>query len=258
MVWTPHLCRVPREGGGIRYSLGHELVDAFLEFVGGRSRPNTVRAYAHDLKVFFSVVAKDPVEVTPADVMAFVSSQHGPRPGAEKVRESRRRARVRGLGGGGLPCGWRVGLGRYPPAVLPAQGDEPSRAIHDRTRGEPAAVIGVHEPALRGEHAAVRGQRPAQVYRYLRADRPQAWRALKQERAAEHVVDKHAKHAGWRPAGGRVQPRADRHGTGDGTVGHGKRAELEGSLGAAVQEGPDLPVAGALRRRASFHPARHD
>ena len=85
MVWTPHLCRVPREGGGIRYSLGHELVDAFLEFAWGRSRPNTVRAYAHDLKVFFSVVAKDPVEVTPADVMAFVSAQHRPRPGAENV-----------------------------------------------------------------------------------------------------------------------------------------------------------------------------
>ena len=85
MVWSPHLCRVPREGGGIRYSLGHELVDAFLEFAAGRSRPNTVRAYAHDLKVFFSVIGKDPVEVTPADVMAFVSAQHRPRPGAENV-----------------------------------------------------------------------------------------------------------------------------------------------------------------------------
>jgi integrase/recombinase XerD len=85
VVWTPHLCRVPRENGAIRHSLGHELVDAFLEFAGGRSRPNTVRAYAHDLKVFFSVVAKDPVEVTPADVVAFVSSQHGPRPDAENV-----------------------------------------------------------------------------------------------------------------------------------------------------------------------------
>ena len=47
--------------------------------------PNTVRAYAHDLKVFFEVVGKEPAEVTPADVMAFVTAQRRPRPGAEKV-----------------------------------------------------------------------------------------------------------------------------------------------------------------------------
>ena len=84
MVWTPTVPR-PREGGGIRYSLGHELVDAFLDSRGADPAPNTVRAYAHDLKVFFSVIGKDPVEVTPADVMAFVSAQHRPRPGAENV-----------------------------------------------------------------------------------------------------------------------------------------------------------------------------
>ena len=85
MVWSPQLLRVAREGGGHRYQLGHELVDAFLEFASGRARPNTVRAYAHDLKAFFTVVAKDPVEVTPADVMAFVTQQQQPRPGAENV-----------------------------------------------------------------------------------------------------------------------------------------------------------------------------
>ena len=89
MVWTPHLRRFPREDGSISYSLGHELIDAFLEFCGGRSRPNTVRAYAHDLKVFFSVVAKDPVEVTPADVMDFVRAQQRPLSGAENVVQLR-------------------------------------------------------------------------------------------------------------------------------------------------------------------------
>jgi integrase len=60
-------------------------VDEFLEFAASRARPNTVRAYAHDLKTFFSVVGKDPLEVRAWDVMAFVTAQRRPRPGAEKV-----------------------------------------------------------------------------------------------------------------------------------------------------------------------------
>jgi site-specific recombinase XerD len=61
------------------------LVDEFLEFAASRARPNTVRAYAHDLKTFFTVVGKDPLEVRAADVMAFVIAQRRPRPGSEKV-----------------------------------------------------------------------------------------------------------------------------------------------------------------------------
>jgi site-specific recombinase XerD len=60
-------------------------VDEFLEFAASRARPNTVRAYAHDLKTFFGVVGKDPLEVRPVDVMAFVTAQRRPRPGVEKV-----------------------------------------------------------------------------------------------------------------------------------------------------------------------------
>jgi len=37
---------------------GVPLADVYLEFLGGRCRPNTVRAAAYDLKVFFSVVGK--------------------------------------------------------------------------------------------------------------------------------------------------------------------------------------------------------
>jgi site-specific recombinase XerD len=60
-------------------------VDEFLEFAAGRARPNTVRAYAHDLKTFFSIISKDPVEVRAADVLGFLNVQRRPRPGAENV-----------------------------------------------------------------------------------------------------------------------------------------------------------------------------
>ena len=36
------------------------VLDAYLEFVAARCRPNTVLATAFDLKVFFAVVAKGP------------------------------------------------------------------------------------------------------------------------------------------------------------------------------------------------------
>ena len=86
MVWSPQVRRVALEGGaGERFVVGHWLVDGFLEFAASRARPNTVRAYAHHLKAFFAVVAKDPIEVRPADVLLFISSQRRPRPGAEKV-----------------------------------------------------------------------------------------------------------------------------------------------------------------------------
>ncbi len=85
MVWSPSFESHVRPDGELEYRIGHELVDQFLEFVVGRARPNTVRAYAHDLSTFFSVVAKEPTEVTTKDVMAFVIAQRRPRPGAENV-----------------------------------------------------------------------------------------------------------------------------------------------------------------------------
>jgi hypothetical protein len=36
--------------------VGHELIDDFLDFLSGRSRPNSVLAAGYDLKVFFAVV----------------------------------------------------------------------------------------------------------------------------------------------------------------------------------------------------------
>jgi site-specific recombinase XerD len=94
VVWSPSFESHVRPDGEVEYRIGHELVDQFLEFVVGRARPNTVRCYAHDLSVFFTVVAKEPIEVKPKDVMAFVTAQRRPRPGAENV--------VRIDGGSGL------------------------------------------------------------------------------------------------------------------------------------------------------------
>src|SRR5262245_14040567 len=86
MVWLPEVRRVAAGGdGGDVYVVGHRLVDDFLVFAGGRARPNTVRAYAHDLKTFFTVVAKDPVEVRAQDVFGFITAQQRPRVGAENV-----------------------------------------------------------------------------------------------------------------------------------------------------------------------------
>jgi integrase/recombinase XerD len=86
VVWSPQVRRIAREGGGADvYVVGHTLVDEFLNFAAGRARPNTVRAYAHDLKAFFTVVTKEPVEVRAVDVFGFVTAQRRARVGAENV-----------------------------------------------------------------------------------------------------------------------------------------------------------------------------
>ena len=85
MVWSPSFQSRVLADGRYEYRVGHELVDEFLEFASGRARPATVRAYAHDLSVFFGVVGKEPAEVTPKDVLRFVTAQRRPRKGAENV-----------------------------------------------------------------------------------------------------------------------------------------------------------------------------
>jgi integrase/recombinase XerD len=73
------LVRFSSPSGADRYSLGHPLLDRYLEFVAGRARPNTLRAVAFDLKTFFSVIDKDPVDVVAADVFDFLAHQRGDR-----------------------------------------------------------------------------------------------------------------------------------------------------------------------------------
>jgi integrase/recombinase XerD len=75
MSWSPCLFRSVSSGGRVQVRLGHELVDGYLEFLAARCRPNTVLAAGFDLKVFFTLIAKDPVEVTTADVLAFITEQ---------------------------------------------------------------------------------------------------------------------------------------------------------------------------------------
>jgi integrase/recombinase XerD len=85
VVWVPQVRRVGGGDVGEVFVVGHPLVDEFLLFAGGRARPNTVRAYAHDLKTFFSIVGKDPVEVRAKDVLGFITAQQHARVGAENV-----------------------------------------------------------------------------------------------------------------------------------------------------------------------------
>lgn len=85
-MWVPGLVRCEDRLDGPVVRLGHELVDDYLEFVAARARPNTVLAYAYDLKVFFEIVGKDPVEVTTVDVLGFITAQRAPRGGKNVVR----------------------------------------------------------------------------------------------------------------------------------------------------------------------------
>jgi site-specific recombinase XerD len=65
--------------------LGEPQLDAYLEFVAARCRPNTVLAVAFDLKVFFAVVGKPPGAVSSADVLGFVTAQRAGRGTATAV-----------------------------------------------------------------------------------------------------------------------------------------------------------------------------
>ncbi len=99
MQWSPVFeCSVGSDGEKT-YRVGHELVDEFLVFASARCRPSTVRAYAHDLKVFFGFVDKEPAEVTPKDVFVLHHrASSGPGPG---------RATSCGSATVGPVCRWR-------------------------------------------------------------------------------------------------------------------------------------------------------
>jgi site-specific recombinase XerD len=79
MTWMPCLIRGADRGSRPVLRLGHRQLDRYLDFVSARARPNTVLATGYDLKVFFSVIAKDPAEVTTADVLEFITVQRGDR-----------------------------------------------------------------------------------------------------------------------------------------------------------------------------------
>jgi len=120
MSTFPCLARFVSGSGQVRYRLGDGLVDRYLEFVAGRSRPNTLRAVAFDLKTFFTVVGKDPVEVTAADVFEFLAHQRGDR---SVVRLADRES---GLSARTIARRLSSVSGLY--AYLTARGDTPVRA----------------------------------------------------------------------------------------------------------------------------------
>jgi integrase/recombinase XerD len=63
-----------------------ELLDRYVEFVAGRCRPNTVIATRSDLRVFFAVIDKHPVDVTAQDVFEFIAAQRRGGGGGRVVR----------------------------------------------------------------------------------------------------------------------------------------------------------------------------
>jgi len=67
-------------------TLGHPVIDEYLAFAGARLRLNSWLAVAFDLKVFFSVIRKEPQAVTTADVFTFIKAQRAPRFGPRVVR----------------------------------------------------------------------------------------------------------------------------------------------------------------------------
>src|SRR4051812_10244366 len=86
MMFVPRLTRVVEAGELVAITLGHRLLDDYLEFVAGRGARNTWLATAYDLKVFFDVIGKEPADVTAADVFAFLAEQRAPRRGEKVVR----------------------------------------------------------------------------------------------------------------------------------------------------------------------------
>jgi site-specific recombinase XerD len=168
---------VVRAGGDRSWRVGHDQIDEFLEFAHGRARPATVRAYAHDLTVFFSIVEKDPVEVTSRDVLSFVNAQQRPCPGAENI------VRISD-GGAGLSAstirrrlaavsslfGYLVACGEV--AANPVPRGLPTRKSRHRDRGM--------VPLVRGVRRLPRILEPTEVEALMAALRTERDRAIVQ------------------------------------------------------------------------------
>jgi integrase/recombinase XerD len=177
MTWSPRLTR-QWEGTALRgLQLGDPLVDAYLAFVGARARPNTWVATAYDLLVFFSVVQKEPAQVTTADVFAFLQAQRAPRRDPKLVRLEdgeaglavrtikRRLASVAGL------FAYLVAQGDVGVGVNPVP-----RGLATRRAGARPGVRGV--PLLRAPRTLPRVVSPAVANAFLAALRTQRDRAM--------------------------------------------------------------------------------
>lgn len=59
--------------------LGEPLLDEYLRFVAARCRPNTLLAQSFNLKVFFTVIGKPPLDVGTSDLLRFIEELRFPR-----------------------------------------------------------------------------------------------------------------------------------------------------------------------------------
>jgi len=110
--------------GGLAAGVEVPLAEVYLEFLAGRCRPNTVRAAAYDLRVFFSVVAKPPEQVRPADVLAFITAQRAGRAGGGGVLQP-----VEPGGVSGVTVRRRLSIVSGFFAFLQARGDVPANPV---------------------------------------------------------------------------------------------------------------------------------
>ena len=197
MTWVPVLVREADRGGRPVVRLGHRQSDRYLEFAAARARPNTVLATGYDLKVFFSLVPKEPVEVTTADVLEFITVQRGDRKvvrladgesGLSARTIQRRLSSISGLFGVLLACG-EVGANPVPrglsnrkrsridrgtPLVSPPTGPAPTPADEQAVRDN---LHHSHKRNLTGRAGSSGNPRPcdhsaASIYRSSRRTEP--------------------------------------------------------------------------------------
>lgn len=90
---TYRLHREFREGKLHRLWLDIPEVDAYLEFIRHRCRPNTWVSHAYDLQIFVNAVSKSVLEVNPTDIFTFIRQQRET-PNTSHVRN---RSEVSGL-----------------------------------------------------------------------------------------------------------------------------------------------------------------
>jgi len=78
------LAKECENGEVVRLSLGVPEVDDYLEFLRYRCRPNSWISYGYDLQAFLNIITKSILDVTSADILAFVESQRSPRSGVKR------------------------------------------------------------------------------------------------------------------------------------------------------------------------------
>jgi integrase len=150
-------------GGGVDVRVGVPLADVYLEFLGGRCRPNTVLAAAYDLKVFFTVVGKPPPEVTAGDVLGFITAQRTGRAGGHVVLQPPGRDReAAGVSAATVRRRLSIVSGFF--AFLQARGDVPANPVPRglptrRERSRPRQGV----PLVRAARQLPRVLSPAEV-----------------------------------------------------------------------------------------------